>query len=158
MSVEPIPDGYRSVTPYLTIDGASTAIEFYKKAFGARERMRMPGPGGKVMHAEITIGDSAVMLADEFPEMGGHGPLAIGGSPVTLMLYVEDVDSVVDQAVAAGATLTHPVLDKFYGDRSGGIEDPFGHKWHIATHKEDLTPQEIESRMQAFMTTKCSEN
>ena len=158
MPVKPIPDGYHSATPYLTVNGAAEAIEFYKKAFGATERMRMSAPGGKIGHAEIQIGDSADMLCDEFPEMCAKGPQALGGSPVAIMLYVEDVDTVVGQAVAAGATLTHPVDDKFYGDRSGGIKDPFGHNWHIATHKEDLTPEEIQGRMKAFMTANCSEN
>jgi PhnB protein len=150
MPVKPIPDGYHSVTPYLTIKGAADAIEFYKDAFGATERMRMPGPDGKVAHAEVQIGDSVVMLADESVEMGGRGPLSIGGSPVTIMVYVEDVDATVARAVAAGATLTHPVSDKFYGDRSGGLQDPFGHKWHLATHTEDVSPEEMGRRMQAF--------
>jgi PhnB protein len=150
MSVKPIPEGYHSATPYLTVDDSARAIEFYKKAFGATEKMRMPGPGGKTMHAEVQIGDSRIMMSDEFPEMGGKSAASLGGSPVTIMLYVEDVDAVVAQAVAAGATLTHPVVDKFYGDRSGGLKDPFGHKWHIATHKEDVSPEEMQRRMQAL--------
>ena len=151
MSVKPIPEGYNTATPYLTVDGASSALDFYKKAFGATERMRMPGPGGKVMHAEFQIGDSTIMIADEFPEMDVRGPMTLGGSAVSIMLYVEDVDSVVDQAVAAGAEVIRPIKDQFYGDRSGAIKDPFGHKWQIATHKEDVSPEEMKRRMQACM-------
>ena len=147
MPVKPIPDGYHTATPYLTIAGVSDAIEFYKKAFGAVETMRMPGPEGKVMHAEIRIGDSPIMMTDEWPQMGGRGPLTIGGSPVTIMLYVDDVDAVFDRAVAAGGTAIRPVADQFYGDRSGGVKDPFGHNWHIATHKEDVSPEEMKRRM-----------
>ena len=149
MAVRPIPDGYHTATPYLVIDGAAGAIEFYKKAFGAQELMRMPGPGGKVMHAEIQIGDSRIMLADEFPEMNIRGPKALGGSPIWLMLYVEDVDAMFQQAVANGGVVKRPLADQFYGDRSGSLEDPFGHTWTIATHKEDLTPEEIEQRVAA---------
>jgi PhnB protein len=145
-SGKPIPEGYHSVTPYLILSGAADAIEFYKKAFGAAEVMRMPGPGGKVGHAEVEIGGSRIMLADEYPDMGYRGPKAIGGTPVTLHLYVEDVDAVARQAVAAGAKERRPVKDEFYGDRSGTFEDPFGHVWHIATHKEDLSPDEIKRR------------
>ena len=154
MSVKPVPDSYHTATPYLTIGGVPSAIEFYKKAFGAVERMRLPGPGGKIMHAELMVGDSVIMMSDEFPEMGASSPLTLGGSPVSIMLYVEDVDAVVDQAVTAGAKLTHPVDDKFYGDRSGGIKDPFGHNWHIATHKEDVSSEEMQRRMQAFTKPK----
>ena len=149
--VKPIPEGYHSVTPYLAVDDAASALEFYHRAFGARERMRMPAPGGKVGHAEIEIGGSCVMLADEYPDMGFRNPKAIGGTPVTLHLYVEDVDAVARQAVAAGARELRPVQDQFYGDRSGTVEDPFGHVWHIATHKEDLSPSELKRRAEAAM-------
>ena len=144
--VNPIPEGYHTTTPYLCVDGAADAIEFYKKAFGAKELMRMPAPGDKVGHAELQIGDSRVMLADEFPEMGFLSPRTIGGSPVMMHLYVEDVDATVPRAVAAGAKVTREVADQFYGDRGGQIEDPFGHKWYVSTHKEDLTPEEIRKR------------
>src|SRR6185295_16707190 len=134
MSVKPIPDGYHTATPYLIVKGASDAIDFYKKAFGATELMRMPGPGGCVAHAEIKIGDSPIMLADEFPQMDARGPKTIGGTPVGLMLYVEKVDEVFARAIAAGAKELRPLQNQFYGDRSGTLEDPFGHKWTIATH------------------------
>jgi PhnB protein len=150
-SVRPVPEGYHSVTPYLAIDGAAGAIEFYKKAFGADEVMRMPAPGGKVGHAEIEIGGSRIMLADEFPDMGFRSPKAIGGSPVSLHLYVEDVDVVAKRAVAAGAKQLRPVKDQFYGDRTGTFEDPYGHVWHIATHKEDLSPDELKRRADEAM-------
>jgi PhnB protein len=146
-----IPEGYNTVTPYLIVDGAERALAFYKKAFGAKEVMRFDGPGGKVGHAEIRIGNSPVMLADEFPDMGAKGPQAFGGSPVSLHLYVEDVDALAKQAVAAGAKLTRPVADQFYGDRLGSVTDPFGHVWHIATHKEDLTPEEMKKRADKYM-------
>lgn len=149
MAVQPIPDGYHAVTPYLLFQGAAAAIEFYKKAFGATELMRMSAPGGKIGHAEIQIGDSRVMLADEFPEMGFVGPKTIGGSGVVLHLYVEDVDKIVAQAEAAGATIKKPVEDQFYGDRSGTIEDPYGYAWSVATHKEDLTMEEVQKRAAA---------
>jgi PhnB protein len=145
-SVRPIPEGYHSVTPYLAVDDAAGAITFYKKAFGATEVMRMPAPGGKVGHAEIEIGGSRIMLADEYPDMGFRSPKAYGGSPVGLHLYVADVDAVARQAVAAGAKELRPVKDQFYGDRTGSIEDPFGHVWHIATHKEDMSPDELKQR------------
>jgi PhnB protein len=147
--VRPIPEGYHSVTPYIIVDGAARAIEFYKQAFGATELFRMDVPGGKVGHAEIKIGDSNVMLADEHPEMGARGPQSIGGSPITLMLYVEDVDTTVERAVEAGATLKRPVADQFYGDRTGSVEDPFGHNWYVATHVEDVPPEELEKRAAA---------
>lgn len=143
--VKPIPEGYHAVTPYLIVNGAREAIEFYKRAFGASEIMRMD-QGDKIGHAEIQIGDSRIMLADEFPTMNIRGPRSIGGTPVSIMIYVEDVDAVVARAVDAGAKLERPVKDQFYGDRSGSIEDPYGHIWHIATHKEDLTPEEISRR------------
>ncbi len=150
-SVRSIPEGYHSVTPYLAVDDAAGAIAFYKKAFGATEVMRMPAPGGKVGHAEIEIGGSRIMLADEHPDMTFRGPKAIGGSPVSLHLYVEDVDAVARQAVAAGAKELRPVKDQFYGDRTGTVEDPYGHVWHIATHKEDLSPDELKRRAQQAM-------
>ena len=144
------PDGYHTATPYLIIQGAASAIDFYKQAFGATELMRMAQPDGRIGHAELRIGDSCVMLADEFPEMGYRGPKALGGTPVSILLYFEDVDAVVARAVAAGAKLTRPVQDQFYGDRNGVIEDPFGHLWTIATHKEDLSNEEMARRMAAM--------
>src|SRR3989441_2036777 len=146
MAVKPIPEGYHSVTPYLIIKGAADAIEFYKKAFGATELFRFPAPDGKIGHAEIKIGDSPIMLADEFAEMGYKGPQALGGSPVSLMIYLEDVDAVFDRAVEAGASVKEAVQDKFYGDRTGTLTDPFGHVWHVATHKEDVSMEEMEER------------
>jgi PhnB protein len=147
--VKPVPEGYHRVTPYLIVDGAAKALDFYRSIFGARERMRMPAPGGKVGHAEIAIGDSVIMLADEHPEIGARAPRAFGGSPVSIHLYVDDVDTTVKAAVGAGAKLLRPVEDQFYGDRSGTIEDPFGHHWHVATHKEDVAPDEMERRAAA---------
>jgi len=149
MTVKPIPEGYHSVTPYLIFSGASDAIAFYKKALGAEEVTRMDGPGGRIHHAEIRIGDSHIMLGDEQPEIGAVSPKTIGGSPVSIHLYVEDVDAAVERAVAAGAKLVRPVADQFYGDRTGGVEDPFGYRWFIATHKEDLTMDEIRRRAAA---------
>ena len=149
MAVKPIPEGYHSVTPYLIVRGGAAAIEFYNKAFGAAELFRMPAPGGKVGHAEIKIGDSIIMLADEHPDMGYNGPQTIGGSPVSLMIYVEDVDTVFNRAVTAGATVKEALQDKFYGDRMGSVIDPFGHIWHLATHKEDLSMEEMERRAKA---------
>jgi PhnB protein len=146
MSVKPIPDGYHSVTPYLCVKGAAQAIEFYKKAFLATERMRIAQPDGRVGHAELQVGDSVIMLSDEFPEIGARSPQSLGGSPVGIHLYVEDADAIFSQAVAAGAKIKRPIADQFYGDRLGGVEDPFGHNWWISTHKEDLSPQEIERR------------
>ena len=146
MSVKPIPDGYHSVTPYLIIDGAAAAIEFYKKAFGAQERMRMPGPDGKIGHAEITIGNCTLMLADEFPEMNAHGPKTRGGTTVSFCIYVPDCDAQFKQALAAGGKELRPLKDQFYGDRSGTLEDPFGHCWTIATHVEDIAPEEMARR------------
>jgi PhnB protein len=148
-TVKSIPEGYHSVTPYLIIKGAADAIEFYKKAFGATELFRMPQPDGRIGHAEIKIGDSPIMLADEYPEMRYLGPQTLGASPVSLMIYVDDVDSVFNLAIATGAQQQRPVEDKFYGDRSGTLVDPYGHVWHIATHKEDVTPEEMEKRMAA---------
>jgi PhnB protein len=147
--VRPIPEGYGTVTPYLIVNGAARAIEFYKQAFGATETFRMERPDGRVGHAEIKIGDSHVMLADEHPEMGARGPQSIGGSPISLVLYVEDVDATVNRAVEAGAKLTRPVANQFYGDRTGGVEDPFGHAWYVATHVEDVAPEEMQKRAAA---------
>ena len=146
MAVKPIPEGYHSVTPYLIIKGAADAIEFYKKAFGATELFRFPAPDGKIGHAEIKIGDSPIMLADEFAEMGYKGPQALGGSPVSQMIYLEDVDTVFNRAVEAGASVKEAVQDKFYGDRTGTLTDPFGHVWHVSTHKEDVSMEEMEER------------
>lgn len=150
MSAKPIPDGYHTLTPYLIVKDAVSALEFYKKAFGATVLMRLADTTGKIGHAEIKVGNSPIMLADEFPEMGARGPQSLGGSPVFLVLYVEDVDSLFNQAVAAGATAVRPVQDQFYGDRSGTLTDPFGHIWTIATHKEDLTPEQIQQRFEAI--------
>ena len=150
-SVKPIPEGYENVTPYLIVDGAAAAIEFYRRVFGAVERMRFAAPGGRIGHAELTIGRSVVMLADEHPEIGARGPRSIGGSPIAIHLYLEGVDAVVSRAVAAGAKLLRPVADQFYGDRLGAIEDPFGHLWHIATHVEDVPPDEMRRRADAAM-------
>lgn len=144
--VKPIPDGYPHVSAYLHVDGAGEAIDFYESVFGATVRTRMDQPDGRVGHAELQFGDSVVMLADEFPEMGIRGPKALGGSPVTLSVYVEDVDTVVEKAVAAGAKLLREVKDEFYGDRSGQFEDPFGHRWSVATHVEDVPPDEMQRR------------
>jgi len=148
--VKAIPDGYHSVTPYLIIDDASAAIDFYKKAFGAVELFRMAQPDGRIGHAEIRIGNSPIMLADEFPEMEYLGPAKRGGSSVSLLIYVEDVDSIFKQAVAAGATEQRPLEDKFYGDRMGTVVDPYGHVWHLGTHVEDVSPEEMEKRMAAM--------
>jgi PhnB protein len=148
--VKPIPDGYHSVTPYLIVDDGARAIDFYKQAFGAKELMRMPAPGGKIGHAEIKIGDSVIMLADEAPDMDARSAKHFGGSPVSLMVYVDDVDSLFPRAVAAGAKEVRPVADQFYGDRSGTVKDPFGHSWHLSTHKEDVSPEEMKKRMDAM--------
>jgi PhnB protein len=145
-NVKPIPDGYPQVTPYLIVNGAAAAIDFYGKVLGATERMRMPSPGGKIGHAEMEIGSSLIMLADEHPEMGIRGPKTIGGTPVTIMVYVEDVDSVFERALAEGATSSRDVEDQFYGDRSGQFEDPFGHRWSVATHVEDVPSEEMQKR------------
>jgi PhnB protein len=146
--VKPIPDGYHSVTPYLIIKGAADAIEFYKKAFGATELFRM-NHEGKVGHAEIKIGDSPIMLADESPEMGSKSPTTLGGTPISIMIYVEDVDTIFKQALAAGGEEQKPLQDQFYGDRSGTLKDPFGHVWHVATHVEDVSPEEMDKRIAA---------
>lgn len=147
--VKSVPDGYHNITPYLVIKGAAAAIDFYKKAFGAVEVMRMPQPDGRVGHAELKFGDSFVMLADEFPEMNIVGPQTLGNSPVGILLYVDDVDAVFNRAISLGATVNKPLADQFYGDRNGTVIDPFGHKWTIATHKEDVSMEEMERRMAA---------
>jgi PhnB protein len=144
--VKPIPEGYPQVTPYLCVDGARDAIEFYTKVLGANERMRMPAPDNKVGHAELELGESLIMLSDEFPEMGVRSPKAVGGTPVTISLYVHDVDSIFEAALEAGATELRPVENQFYGDRTGQFEDPFGHRWSVATHVEDVPPDEMEKR------------
>ena len=149
MPVNPIPEGYHSVTPYLIIRGAADAIEFYKKAFGATELFRFPGPDGKIGHAELQIGNSRIMLADEYPDMGYKGPQTLGGSPIALMIYLADVDAVFNRAVEAGATVKEALQDKFYGDRIGTVVDPFGHRWHLATHQEDVSMEEMERRAKA---------
>lgn len=149
MAVKPIPEGYHTATPYLYIKGAAQAIEFYKKAFGAAELLRMQDPSRGVGHAEIKIGDSIIMMADEFPELDVRGPKTRGGTTVSICLYVEDVDSRFKQALAAGAIVSRPLQDQFYGDRSGTVTDPFGHVWTIATHKEDVTPEEMHKRIAA---------
>ncbi len=151
MATNPIPDGYRTVTPYLIIKGAAEAIEFYKRAFGASELLRMADPQGRVGHAEIKIGDSVIMLADEQPAMGYRGPRSLGGSSVSILLYLEDVDAVFERAVRAGARAQRPVADQFYGDRSGTLEDPFGHVWTVATHVEDVPAEEMQRRAEAAM-------
>jgi PhnB protein len=148
-NVKPVPEGYHTVTPYLFIKGAARAIEFYKSVFGACEIVRMPSPGGQVMHAEIKIGDSVVMLADENPQIGALSPESVGGTGSGLNVYLPDVDTVAQKAVGAGAKLVRPVKDQFYGDRSGTLIDPFGHMWFVATHIEDVSPEEMEKRMAA---------
>ena len=147
-NVKPIPDGYHSVTPYLIIKGAADAIEFYKTAFGATELFRMENEG-TIGHAEIKIGDSPIMLSDEHPQMGYLSPTTLGGTPVSIMIYVDDVDTIFKQAIGAGGEQQKAVQDQFYGDRSGTLKDPFGHVWHVATHVEDVSPQEMEKRMAA---------
>ena len=150
--VKPIPEGYRTVTPYLTLRNGDRAIDFYKRAFGAKELMRMPGPDGKsIMHAELKIGDSIVLLSDEAPDMGScRSPESLGGASGSLFLYVKDVDAAFKRAVAAGCQVRMPVTDMFWGDRFGKLADPFGHEWGLATHKEDLTPAQVKKRAQAF--------
>jgi PhnB protein len=144
--VKPIPDEYPQVTPYLCVDGADAAIQFYREVLGATERARLAGPDGKVGHAELQLGDSLIMLADEYPELGIRSPKALGGSPVTISVYVEDVDAAFDRALRAGAKALRPVEDQFYGDRIGQFEDPFGHRWSVATRIEDVTPEEMARR------------
>jgi PhnB protein len=151
MSAKPIPDGYHTVTPYLIVNGGAKAIEFYKQAFGATELFRMPGPEGRLGHAEIRIGDSPIMLADGCAAMGARDPLDLGGTAVSILLYVKDVDAMVPQAIAAGAKVIKPLADQFYGDRSCTMSDPFGHVWTIATHKEDVPPEEMNRRLEELM-------
>ena len=151
MPVKSIPDGYHTATPYLIVRGAAQALDFYEAAFGATELYRLPDPSGRIGHAEIQIGDSRLMLADEFPEMGVRGPQSLNGTSVSILLYVEDVDARFQQAITAGATVTRPLKDQFYGDRSGTMTDPFGHQWTIATHKEDVSPEEMQTRYEAMM-------
>ena len=148
--VNAIPPGYHSITPYLVVNEASRAIEFYKQAFGAKETVRMGGPGGKVGHAELKIGDSMLMLSDEMPGSGTRSPQSLGGSPVSIFMYVENVDSVFNQAVKAGAKADMPPQDMFWGDRFGALTDPFGHLWGLATHIEDVAPEEMKKRAEAF--------
>lgn len=144
--VKPIPDDYPRITPYLCVDGAAAAIDFITEVFDATERMRVPMPDGKLGHAEVTIGDGIIMVSDEYPEMGVVGPKSIGGTPVTVMVYVEDSDATFDKAIAAGATVVHPVDTHFYGDRGGQFVDPFGHRWNVSTHVEDVSPDELARR------------
>jgi len=148
--VKPIPDGYRGATPYLTVKNAAAAIEFYKKAFGATELFRLGAPDGRIGHAEVKIGEAVIMLSDEYPDMNVLGPETIGGSPVTIHLYVENVDAMAKSAVEAGAKVERPVEDQFYGDRGGKFTDPFGHRWWLATHKEDVSPEEMKKRAAAL--------
>ncbi len=154
-TVKPIPDGYHSVTPYLIYKDAASAIDFCKQAFGAKEMMRMAKPDGRIGHAELRIGDSVIMLADEAPEIGARGPESFGGTPVLIHLYVADVDAVVARALAAGAKLLRPVENQFYGDRSGGVTDPFGHVWYVATHTEDVSHEQLQERMEALIKQKA---
>jgi PhnB protein len=151
-STKAIPEGYHSVTPYLYVRGAASAIDFYKTAFGAAEVVRMAGPDGRIMHAELKIGDSIVMLADENPPRGMMSPQTIGGFSVGLHVYVENVDAVIQKGLESGAKLLHPIKNQFYGDRSGSLLDPFGHMWSVATHVEDVSPEEIHKRMSAAMS------
>lgn len=154
MSVKPIPEGYHSITPYLAVKGCAAAIEFYKKAFGAVELFRMEAPNGTIGHAEIRIGNCNIMMADEFPDMGFRGPQTLGGSPLHLLVYTENCDAMFQTAVAAGGKIVRPLMDQFYGDRSGTVEDPFGHVWNIATHVEDIPPDEMHRRAEAAMAGK----
>jgi PhnB protein len=156
MAVKPIPEGYHTVTPYLTVDDAAKAIEYYKKAFGAKERVRMDAPGGKIGHAELEIGDSLVMLSDPFPQASTAPPKELGNTSVSIFMYVEDVDAVVKKAVDAGATVTMEIADQFWGDRFGSVKDPFGHVWSIATHVEDVPPEEMAGRAEAAMAAMSS--
>jgi PhnB protein len=150
MAVKPIPDGYEQAIPYLCINGAAAAIEFYKKAFGATEGVRFPTPDGKVAHAELKVGNAIIMLADESQKMNFRGPNSFGGSPVVIHLYVNDVDAVIARAIALGAKVHRPIANQFYGDRAGSITDPFGHTWHLATHIEDVSPEQMQKRAAAL--------
>jgi len=156
MSVKPIPEGYHTVTPYLALDDAAAAIEYYKTAFGAKERVRMDAPDGKIGHAELEIGDSLVMLSDAFPQASTTPPKELGGTSAGVFLYVEDVDAVVEQAVGAGGSVAMEVADQFWGDRLGSVTDPFGHLWSIATHVEDVPPEEMAERSKAAMAAMSS--
>jgi PhnB protein len=151
-NVKAIPDEYPQVTPYLCVDGADAAIQFYTEVFGAKERGRMPAPGGKIGHAELQLGDSVIMLSDEAPEMGQRSPKSVGGTPVTINVYVEDVDGAFDRAIRAGAQVLRPVENQFYGDRAGQFEDPFGHRWSVATHVEDVPEDEMARRAAEVMS------
>lgn len=151
MAVKPIPEGYHTITPYLAVDDAAKAIDHYTRVFGAQERVRMDAPGGKIGHAELEIGDSLVMLSDAFPQASTQPPSELGGTSASVFMYVEDVDAVVERAVGAGATVTMEVADQFWGDRMGTVRDPFGHLWSLATHVEDVPPEEMEQRAQAAM-------
>ncbi len=157
MATRHVPEGYHTATPYLIMDDAARAIDFYKRAFGATELHRYDAPGGKIGHAEVKVGDSVIMLADEYPDMGYRSPKAIGGTPVSIMLYIDDVDAQFKQAVAAGAKALRPVENQFYGDRCGTLEDPFGHVWTLATHVEDLSHEEIMKRAEAASKPKAKE-
>lgn len=154
MTVKAVPSGHHSITPYLAIQNAAEALEFYKKAFGMTESYKLMMPDGRLGHAELRLGDSLIMVADEFPEHGGKSATTLGGSPVAIHLYVEDVDTVFKTALAAGAKERHPVMDQFYGDRSGQLEDPYGHLWWVATHKEDVSPAEMQKRVNAMCNEK----
>jgi PhnB protein len=156
MAVKPIPDGYHTITPFLAVEEAAEAIEYYKRAFGAEEKMRMHGPDGKIGHAELQIGDSLIMLSDPFPQSTVRPPGEVGGTTASVFMYVEDVDAVVKQAVDAGAKVTMEVADQFWGDRFGTISDPFGHTWSIATHVEDVPPEEMAERAKAAMAAMSS--
>ena len=147
---KPIPDGFHSATPSLVVSDSKKAIEFYKKAFGANEIYQFPGPDGKIMHAMVQIGDSFIMMSDEFPDMGCKSPKSIGGTPVTIYLYVENADKIFNQAVNAGAKVTMPIMDAFWGDRYGQVIDPYGHSWAIATHKKDMSPEELRKAGEEF--------
>jgi PhnB protein len=156
MATKPIPEGYHTVTPYLAVDDAAEAIEYYTKAFGAKERVRMDAPDGKIAHAELEIGDSLIMLSDPFPQFAAKPPSELGGTSATVFMYVEDVDAFVQRAVDAGAKITTEVADQFWGDRFGNIQDPFGHVWSIATHVEDVPPEEMAERAKAAMAAMSS--
>jgi PhnB protein len=156
MAVKPIPEGYSTVTPYLAVDNAAEAIEYYERALGAKERVRMEAPGGKIGHAELEIGDSLVMLSDALPQFSTRPPSELGGTSVSIFLYVEDVDAVVKQAVDTGATVTMEVADQFWGDRFGVVQDPYGHLWSIATHVEDVPPEEMAERAKSAMAAMSS--
>jgi len=157
VTVKPIPEGYPRVTPYLCVDGAAAAIDFYVSVLGATERMRMPAPDGTIGHAELELGNALIMLADEFPDMNFRSPKAVGGTPVTLHVYVEDVDAVFAEALSRGAKELSPVKNEFYGDRTGQLEDPFGHRWNLATHVEDVSPEEMEKRAAEAMRSTGSD-